>query len=193
MAFLDFLVEQELNELVVRGNRSTKDKIKKKRLNRMKRLKKCSGNLTPSVTTVNGVQKVTCTPKDRTLYFDRKNYFYPDLPKGYQITQQFHPIGTKGYVEIVSEGEKIRVGVDNAHLEEDTAKQIHLSNISLLNFNRCGTPLIEIVSDPDMRSGDQAMKYVEAIREIVTYLGVSDGKMENGSLRCDNTTANSSS
>ena len=121
----------------------------------------------------------------RTLYFDRKNYFYPDLPKGYQITQQFHPIGTKGYVEIVSEGEKIRVGVDNAHLEEDTAKQIHLSNISLLNFNRCGTPLIEIVSNPDMRSGDQAMKYVEAIREIVTYLGVSDGKMENGSLRCD--------
>lgn len=122
----------------------------------------------------------------KTLYFDRKNYFYPDLPKGYQITQQFDPIGTHGYVEIVtSEGKKVRVGVDNAHLEEDTAKQIHLSDISLVNFNRCGTPLIEIVSDPDMHSGEEAMKYVEAIREIVTYLGVSDGKMENGSLRCD--------
>ena len=121
----------------------------------------------------------------RTLYFDRKNYFYPDLPKGYQITQQFHPIGTKGYVEIVADGKKIKVGVDNAHLEEDTAKQIHLSDISLINFNRCGTPLIEIVSDPDMHSGEEAMKYVEAIREIVTYLGVSDGKMENGSMRCD--------
>ena len=113
----------------------------------------------------------------RTLYFDRKNYFYPDLPKGYQITQQFHPIGTHGYVEIESQGKTIRVGVDNAHLEEDTAKQIHLSDISLINFNRCGTPLIEIVSDPDMHSGEEAMKYVEAIREIVTYLGVSDGKM----------------
>ncbi len=121
----------------------------------------------------------------RTLYFDRKNYFYPDLPKGFQITQQFHPIGTHGYVEIEAGGKNIRVGVDNAHLEEDTAKQIHLSDISLINFNRCGTPLIEIVSDPDMHSGEEAMKYVEAIREIVTYLGVSDGKMENGSLRCD--------
>ncbi len=121
----------------------------------------------------------------RTLYFDRKNYFYPDLPKGYQITQQFHPIGTKGYVEINVDGKTIKVGVDNAHLEEDTAKQIHLSDISLINFNRCGTPLIEIVSDPDMHSGEEAMKYVEAIREIVTFLGVSDGKMENGSLRCD--------
>lgn len=122
----------------------------------------------------------------KTLYFDRKNYFYPDLPKGYQITQQFDPIGKHGYVEIVtSDGKKVKVGVDNAHLEEDTAKQVHLSDISLVNFNRCGTPLIEIVSDPDMHSGEEAMKYVEAIREIVTYLGVSDGKMENGSLRCD--------
>ena len=121
----------------------------------------------------------------RTLYFDRKNYFYPDLPKGFQITQQFHPIGTKGYVELVIDGKTIRVGVDNAHLEEDTAKQVHLSDISLINFNRCGTPLLEIVSEPDMHSGEEAMKYVETIREIVTYLGCSDGKMENGSMRCD--------
>lgn len=121
----------------------------------------------------------------RTLYFDRKNYFYPDLPKGFQITQQFHPIGRKGYVEILANGQLIKVGVDNAHLEEDTAKQVHLADVSLLNFNRCGTPLLEIVSDPDMHSGEEAMKYVETIREIVTYLGCSDGKMENGSLRCD--------
>ncbi len=122
---------------------------------------------------------------DHTMYFDRKNYFYPDLPKGYQITQQFRPIGKNGYVVIeTSQGEK-KIRVEQAHLEEDTAKQIHLSDISLLNFNRCGTPLIEIVSEPDMRSGEEAMKYVEAIREIVTYLGVSDGKMENGSMRCD--------
>lgn len=122
---------------------------------------------------------------DHTLYFDRKNYFYPDLPKGYQITQQFRPIGTKGEIVLTIGGKERRIGVEQAHLEEDTAKQIHLNDISLLNFNRCGTPLLEIVSLPDMRSGEEAMKYVEAIREIVTYLGVSDGKMENGSMRCD--------
>ncbi|MDD6240909.1 MAG: Asp-tRNA(Asn)/Glu-tRNA(Gln) amidotransferase subunit GatB [Eubacteriales bacterium] len=121
----------------------------------------------------------------RTLYFDRKNYFYPDLPKGFQITQQFDPIGRDGYIEIQIDHKPVRIRVNNAHLEEDTAKQIHLADISLLNFNRAGTPLIEIVSEPDMHSGEEAMKYVEAIREIVTYLGVSDGKMENGSLRCD--------
>ena len=115
---------------------------------------------------------------DRTLYFDRKNYFYPDLPKGYQITQQFRPIGKDGSVLITIDGEERRIGVEQAHLEEDTAKQIHLNDISLVNFNRCGTPLLEIVSRPDMHSGEEAMKYVEAIREIVTYLGVSDGKME---------------
>lgn len=121
----------------------------------------------------------------KTLYFDRKNYFYPDLPKGYQITQQFQPIGKNGYVEIETEDGKIKISVDNAHLEEDTAKQLHLANESLVDFNRCGTPLLEIVSNPDIHSGLQAQKYVEAIREIVTYLDVSDGKMENGSLRCD--------
>ncbi len=121
----------------------------------------------------------------RTLYFDRKNYFYPDLPKGFQITQQFHPIGTNGFVLLQIGDRQVKVGVNNAHIEEDTAKQVHLSDISLLNFNRCGTPLIEIVSEPDRHSGEEARKYVEAIREIVTYLGVSDGKRENGSRRCD--------
>lgn len=122
---------------------------------------------------------------NRTLYFDRKNYFYPDLPKGYQITQQFDPIGKNGYILIdTKDGEK-KITIEQAHLEEDTAKQLHLNDISLIDFNRCGTPLIEIVSNPDMHSGEEAMKYVEAIREIVTFLEVSDGKMENGSLRCD--------
>lgn len=120
------------------------------------------------------------------IEFDRKNYFYPDLTKGYQITQQFNPIGKDGYIEItLSDGSIKRVRVDNAHLEEDTAKEIHLSDISLIDYNRSGIPLLEIVSQPDMHSGEEAMKYVEAIREIVTYLGVSDGKMEDGSMRCD--------
>ena len=122
---------------------------------------------------------------NHTLYFDRKNYFYPDLPKGYQITQQFDPIGRDGYLLIETKDGEKKVTIEQAHLEEDTAKQLHLNDISLVDFNRCGTPLIEIVSNPDMHSGEEAMKYVEAIREIVTYLEVSDGKMENGSLRCD--------
>lgn len=122
---------------------------------------------------------------DNVLKFDRKNYFYPDLPKGYQITQQFNPIGKDGYINISLKDGYKKIRIENAHLEEDTAKQIHLADCSLLDFNRCGTPLIEIVSMPDISSGEEAMKYVEAIREIVTYLEVSDGKMENGSLRCD--------
>ena len=121
-----------------------------------------------------------------TLYFDRKNYFYPDLPKGYQITQQFNPIGKNGKIELnFDSGEKLICTIDNAHLEEDTAKQLHLDNMSFINYNRAGIPLLEIVSNPDLHSGEEAMKYVETIREIVTYLNASDGKMEDGSLRCD--------
>ncbi len=121
-----------------------------------------------------------------TLYFDRKNYFYPDLPKGYQITQQFNPIGKNGKIELnLDSGEKLICTIDNAHLEEDTAKQLHLDNMSFINYNRAGIPLLEIVSNPDLHSGEEAMKYVETIREIVTYLNASDGKMEDGSLRCD--------
>ena len=122
----------------------------------------------------------------KTLYFDRKNYFYPDLPKGYQITQQFNPIGKNGHLELLLDnGEKLLCHIDNAHLEEDTAKQIHLDDISFVNYNRAGIPLLEIVSCPDLHTGEDAMKYVETIREIVTYLNASDGKMEDGSLRCD--------
>ena len=122
---------------------------------------------------------------DNELWFDRKNYFYSDLPKGYQITQQARPIGSTGYIDIkTSKGIK-RIRVERLHLEEDTCKQVHYNDCSLLDYNRAGIPLIEIVTEPDIRSGEEAMRYVEKIRSIVTYLDVSDGKMEEGSLRCD--------
>ena len=123
---------------------------------------------------------------DPLVRFDRKNYFYADLPKGFQITQQFHPIGREGYLEIKGkDGEKKRIGIERIHMEEDTCKQLHFASYSLLDYNRAGVPLIEIVSHPEIRNGTEAMRYVEAIRNIVLYSGTSDGKMEEGSLRCD--------
>ncbi len=122
---------------------------------------------------------------DHELHFDRKNYFYSDLPKGYQITQDRRPIGSDGYLEIALNGQKKRIGIERLHMEEDTCKQLHFKNFTLLNYNRAGTPLIEIVSRPEIRSGEEAMKYVEMIRSIVVFSEVSDGKMEEGSLRCD--------
>ena len=122
---------------------------------------------------------------DHELHFDRKNYFYSDLPKGFQITQNLRPIGSDGYLEIEVEGKKKKIGIERLHIEEDTCKQLHFADFTLLNYNRAGTPLIEIVSRPELRSGEEAMKYVEKIRSIVVYSDVSDGKMEEGSLRCD--------
>ena len=122
---------------------------------------------------------------DDTVMFERKNYFYSDLPKGYQITQQFRPIGSDGYLLInTSQGER-KIGIERLHMEEDTCKQLHSWDFSLLDYNRAGIPLIEIVSRPDLRTGEEAAKYVEKIRSIVSFLDVSDGKMEEGSLRCD--------
>lgn len=122
----------------------------------------------------------------RTLHFDRKNYFYSDLPKGYQITQDRYPLGSNGYLDLVlSTGEKKRIGIERIHLEEDTAMQHHFADQTLLDFNRAGLPLVEIVSRPELASGEEAMLYVDKIREIVTFAGVSTGKMEEGSLRCD--------
>ena len=122
---------------------------------------------------------------DNQLWFDRKNYFYSDLPKGFQITQQDRPIGKLGYIEIDVNGEKKRIGIERLHMEEDTCMQHHMSDYTLLDYNRAGIPLIEIVSLPEIRSGLEARKYVEKIRDIVTFSNVSDGKMEDGSLRCD--------
>ncbi|MGM9940379.1 MAG: Asp-tRNA(Asn)/Glu-tRNA(Gln) amidotransferase subunit GatB [Bulleidia sp.] len=122
---------------------------------------------------------------DPLVKFDRKNYYYSDLPKGFQITQQFHPIGRNGYVEIETPEGKKKIRINRIHMEEDTAKQFHLTRFSLLDFNRAGTPLIEIVSEPDMHSGEEAEAYVEALRQTLYYIGVSDCRMEEGSMRCD--------
>lgn len=97
---------------------------------------------------------------DPLVRFDRKNYFYSDLPKGYQITQQFHPIGQDGTIEFVVDGEKKQVGITRLHMEEDTAKQLHLDRYTLIDFNRAGIPLIEIVSEPEIHSGQEAVAYV---------------------------------
>lgn len=122
---------------------------------------------------------------DSLIRFDRKNYYYSDLPKGFQITQQFHPIGSRGHIDIeTSQGIK-HVRINRLHMEEDTAKQYHVEDESWIDFNRAGTPLVEIVSEADMRSAEEAMKYVETLRSILVYLEVTDGKMEEGSLRCD--------
>ena len=123
---------------------------------------------------------------DHTLHFDRKNYFYADLPKGFQITQQRRPIGSNGYLMIKDkDGNPKRIGIERIHLEEDTCKQLHFVDYSLLDYNRAGAPLVEIVSYPEMRSDVEASRYVEAIRNIVVYSLTSDGKMEEGSLRVD--------
>jgi len=122
---------------------------------------------------------------NRLMHFDRKNYFYPDLPKGFQITQARTPIGVNGYVEIEVNNEKKKVRIHDIHIEEDTAKSIHYNNHSLLDFNRAGVPLIEIVTEPDMNSEEEAMLYLEKLRELLLYADVSDCKMEEGSMRCD--------
>lgn len=120
---------------------------------------------------------------------DRKNYFYPDLPKAYQISQFDIPVCDKGYVDVVldEKGNTKRIGVTRIHIEEDAGKLIHLdgSNGSLVDFNRCGVPLIEIVSEPDIRSSAQAKAYLDTIKAILSNIGVSDCKMQEGSLRCD--------
>lgn len=123
---------------------------------------------------------------DQEIWFERKNYFYADLPKGYQITQQFRPIGSNGYLVVdLSNGTQKRINIERLHMEEDTCKQLHFRDYSLLDYNRAGVPLVEIVSRPEIKNGEEAAKYIEEIRNIVTYADVSDGKMEEGSLRCD--------
>lgn len=119
------------------------------------------------------------------MHFDRKNYYYPDLPKGYQITQFETPIGRDGFVDIYVGDDIKKIGISDIHIEEDTCKSLHYNGRTLLNYNRSGVPLIEIVSCPDMHSKEEAMAYAEAIREIMFYLGVSDCKIEEGSMRCD--------
>ncbi|EMA6343748.1 Asp-tRNA(Asn)/Glu-tRNA(Gln) amidotransferase subunit GatB [Bacillus cytotoxicus] len=118
--------------------------------------------------------------------FDRKNYFYPDNPKAYQISQFDKPIGENGWIEIEVGGKKKRIGITRLHLEEDAGKSTHTGEgYSLVDYNRQGLPLIEIVSEPDMRTPEEAYAYLEKLKSIIQYTGVSDCKMEEGSLRCD--------
>ncbi|MGR6336287.1 Asp-tRNA(Asn)/Glu-tRNA(Gln) amidotransferase subunit GatB [Priestia megaterium] len=118
--------------------------------------------------------------------FDRKNYFYPDNPKAYQISQFDKPIGENGWIEVEVKGETKRIRINRLHLEEDAGKLTHTGDgYSLVDFNRQGTPLIEIVSEADMRSPEEAYAYLEKLKSIIQYTGVSDCKMEEGSLRCD--------
>jgi len=132
---------------------------------------------------------LNCTVHDHSR-FARKNYFYPDLPKGYQISQYERPLATGGWVEIEHQGETKRIGITRLHLEEDAGKSLHdgfphSDEKTYVDFNRCGTPLSEIVSEPDLRSPDEAYAYLTTLRQILLYTGVSDCNMEEGSLRCD--------
>lgn len=126
---------------------------------------------------------------DITRYckFDRKNYFYPDLPKAYQISQLYLPICRNGYVEIETESGRKQIGIHEIHMEEDAGKLIHdeWEDCTIVDYNRCGVPLIEIVSEPDMRSAEEVIAYLEKLKLILQYLGVSDCKMQEGSLRAD--------
>lgn len=121
----------------------------------------------------------------RDMHFDRKNYFYPDNPKNYQITQFDTPIGYDGYVLIEVDGETKKIEIEEMHIEEDTCKSAHRGNVTLLDFNRAGVPLIEIVTKPCISSSKEAKLYIEKLREKLLYAGISDCKMEEGSMRCD--------
>jgi aspartyl-tRNA(Asn)/glutamyl-tRNA(Gln) amidotransferase subunit B len=132
---------------------------------------------------------LNCTVHEHSR-FARKNYFYPDLPKGYQISQYELPLATNGWIEIDLAGEKKRIGITRLHLEEDAAKNLHegfseSATKAYIDYNRCGTPLSEIVSEPDMRAPEEAYAYLTTLRQIMLYTGVSDCSMEQGSLRCD--------
>lgn len=122
---------------------------------------------------------------NRRSWFDRKNYFYPDLPKGFQITQFEMPICSGGEVPISVCGEKKSIRINRIHMEEDAGKLLHRDNETLIDYNRAGVPLIEIVSEPDIRTSDEAKAYLTSLRRILTYIGVSDCKMNEGSMRCD--------
>src|ERR1700758_4434289 len=132
---------------------------------------------------------LNCTVHEHSR-FARKNYFYPDLPKGYQISQYELPLATGGWLEVEHDGKRKRIGITRLHVEEDAAKNLHegfaeSATKAYIDYNRCGTPLCEIVSEPDMRTPEEAYAYLTTLRQILLYTGVSDCNMEEGSLRCD--------
>jgi len=132
---------------------------------------------------------LNCQVRERSI-FARKNYFYPDLPKGYQISQYDKPLAEHGWIEVPSDGTTKRIGITRLHMEEDAGKSMHegfadSATRTYVDLNRCGTPLVEIVSEPDIRTPDEAYEYLTRLKEIMLYTGVSDCNMEEGSLRCD--------
>jgi aspartyl-tRNA(Asn)/glutamyl-tRNA(Gln) amidotransferase subunit B len=132
---------------------------------------------------------INCQVRERSI-FARKNYFYPDLPKGYQISQFDKPIAEHGFIEVPTPNGTKRIGITRLHMEEDAGKSLHdgfsdSATRTYLDLNRCGTPLVEIVSEPDIRTPDEAFEYLTRLKEILLYTGVSDCNMEEGSLRCD--------
>ncbi|WP_304226316.1 Asp-tRNA(Asn)/Glu-tRNA(Gln) amidotransferase subunit GatB [Gracilinema caldarium] len=129
-------------------------------------------------------QALNCRIPDRT-WFERKQYFYPDMPKNYQISQFASPLGQEGYMDVLIGGRKKRVRIKECHLEEDAGKMIHAGNVTLLDYNRAGTALLEIVTEPDLETGSEAEAFIQQLRRLVRYLGVCDGNMEEGSLRSD--------
>ena len=116
---------------------------------------------------------------------DRKNYFYPDLPKAYQISQYELPLASNGFLTVETPQGTKKIGITRIHIEEDAGKLLHTSEGTYIDYNRCGVPLIEVVSQPDMRSADEVRAYLRKLRSIMLYIGVSDCKMNEGSLRCD--------
>ena len=129
---------------------------------------------------------VNCKVNQKSI-FARKNYFYPDLPKGYQISQYELPVAEHGYITIQVGGKEKKIGITRIHMEEDAGKSVHSAaeNVSYVDLNRTGVPLIEIVSEPDIRSPEEAVAYLKALRSILVYLEICDGNMEEGSFRCD--------
>ncbi len=128
---------------------------------------------------------LNCSIREHTI-FARKNYFYPDLPKGYQISQFEDPICEIGYLPINVNGNRKKIGITRAHMEEDAGKLMHgIGEFSVVDLNRCGTPLVEIVSEPDLRSPEEAHTYLDRLKQTLLYIGVSDCDMEKGNLRCD--------
>ena len=127
---------------------------------------------------------LNCRIPEQT-WFDRKQYFYPDMPKNYQISQFGSPLGQEGYLDLAGKHGKKRVRIKECHLEEDAGKMIHAGTVSLLDYNRAGVSLLEIVTEPDMETGEEAELFIQQLRRTVRYLGVCDGNMEEGSLRAD--------
>lgn len=129
-------------------------------------------------------KSLNCRIPEQT-WFERKQYFYPDMPKNYQISQFASPLGQEGFIDVEGKGISKRVRIKECHLEEDAGKMIHTGTVSLLDYNRAGVSLLEIVTEPDMETGEEAERFIQQLRRLVRYLGVCDGNMEEGSLRAD--------